>query len=645
MRAIIVALTICALAAALCGPAFAAVDLLNSSANQTDALIGFYSPDSYGNMDGVREFDGRTLNPASLESLNSVGYSGPWQYSAFGQYLFAHDYDAAAGLNYQNRFGLAWYTSTLTHRLGARRVGDIALVAATPGTDLSPSTNFAIVRTVNDVGVRFMDSSQSLRLVASSWTQSKDGNRQFIGRWNAGGGNNKHVIAIPGDSDTSQSTVGTDVRIGQAAVINYRYSDTQFGEKAAAIATTSTPKHPTQIDSDTKTSTVKARATISDRLYFTGFHVTRQRTNTQATSVEGNPAGMSSSATNAALTYLATDSLTLTARYRMTDQDSHTVPIISGSEVRNSALSTKLNSSLIEASYSGIRHAFLKAGYEHRAVSRSTQLTADAFAEMEPSSKADIVTGSVRYYPTASLSISANALINNTDHAGYAGTPNKKKQINANATYMLGDNMALYGDFSRVDENNNLVRVPTADIPLAVGSTTDEEERIAAAGQGYSNDMTTTTLGTWYALNSKLVADANYSRINTDASNLWILGMDASAANNTVPNMVSFTTLNNQWSTGLTYSMTPKMSIYGRYILSNSSGSGLLDSTLYPPGVGPTWLPVNIREHTYTLGFADNLTSKDRLMLDFSVSEYVDVLNAANTGTFDIWRLAWSHQF
>jgi hypothetical protein len=54
MRAIVVALTICALTAVLYGPAFAAVDLLNGSANQTDTQIGFYSPDSYGNMDGVR---------------------------------------------------------------------------------------------------------------------------------------------------------------------------------------------------------------------------------------------------------------------------------------------------------------------------------------------------------------------------------------------------------------------------------------------------------------------------------------------------------------------------------------------------------------------------------------------------------------
>lgn len=645
MRAIVVAFTVCVLAAVLYGPAFAQVDLLNGSAHQGELQVGVYGKNSSGSMDNVREFDGRSLNPASLEYLEWLGYAGPWQYRVLGRYLFAHDADAAVGLNYMNRFGVSYKTSILTHRLEAIRAGDILLVAATPGVDDSPNQDFFTVRKTDDVSVRFTDSNQSFRLMAGSWVTSKDGYRQQAGRWNSGTGSRKHVIALPTHSDTSESTIGTDFRIGNATVVNYRYSDTKYGEVGSGITSIPILANLTRIVSDTKTSSIKARADISNRLYLTGFHVTKQRINTQATFVEGEPASMSIASTNAALNYLATDSLTLSARYRMTNQYSHIVPIVASGQIRNNSLSTKMKSSQLEATYSGIRHAFLKAGYERKDVSRSTQFTAIPFAELEPSSKADIVTGSIRYYPTTNLSLSANGSFNNTDRAGYAGTPNKKKQINANATYMLGDSLALYGDYSSLDERNDLVRIAIADIPAAVATDLDEEERIAAAGQGYDHEMTTTTLGTWYSVNSKLVLDANYSKIDSDASNLWILGLDGAAASNTVPNMVSYSTRNHQWSAGLTYSMSPKWNFYGRYILSNSDGRALLDPAFYPPGVGPTWLPVDLRQHTYVLGMSHDLTDKDRLMLDFSVSEYVDRLNATNTGTYGVWRTAWSRSF
>lgn len=653
MRAVTVATIICALAAAVCNPTFAAVDLLHGSAQQNEIRIGVYHPTGVGSMDDVREFDGRTLNLSSLEYLRSLGYSGPWQYSVLGRYLFAHDIDAAVDVNYRNHFGLTFTNSVLTHRLQAIRVGDISLVAPTPGVDDSPSTLFSVVRTVNEIDARFApDDNQAFRLVANSWMQSKDGTRQQQGRWNDGGGNKKHVIAVPVKNDTNQATVGGDLRLGQVGVINYRYDDTKFGEGSNGISSIALLRDMTRIDSDTKSSTFKARATITNRLYFTGVHITKKRENTRASIVDSNPAGMTINSVNAALTYLATDSLTLSARYRTTNQTSHVVPIISGGNVVNNALSTSLKSSLFEATYSGIPHAFMKMGYERRDVSRSTQFTTEAWAEMEESTKANIVTGSIRFYPTASLSLSANAQSYNADTAGFAGTPDERKQINANATYMLRDNLALFGDFSSVKERNNLIRVPWADIPDTALDAADEKLRKEAAGQGYDNEMTTGTLGAWYALNSKLVVDANYARIRTNAVNLWILGESSSASNqpNTAPNMVPYITSNNQWSTGLTYSLSPKSRLYGRYILSKSDGRALLDTTLYPnppsqPGVGPTWLPVDLRQHTYVLGFAHELSSRDRLLLDFSVSEYVDFLNSANTGTYNIWRLAWSRSF
>lgn len=679
MRAIVVASTICALAAVLCGPAVAAVDLLNGSAEQSDMQIGFYAPTGTGSMDNVREFDGRTLSLSSLEYLSSLGYSGPWQYSVLGRYLFANDLDAAIGLNYMNRFGLTYKTSTLTHRLEAIRAGDISLLGApytvtpasgvhaaipvpipnvNPGVDDNPTQNFSIERTVNDVGLRFMDSNQTFRLVASSWVQTKDGIRQYRGRWTSiipsidpYARSRKHVYAVPVHTETSQSTVGTDFRLGQTAVINYRYSDTKFGQgDPPGIANTdkygvAQPlKYLTQINSSTRTSSVKARATVGDRLFFTGVYTNRKRINERASFVESHPAGMSIGSANAALTYLATDSLTLTARYRTTDQTSNVVPILSGVNTINNALDTKMKSSLFEATYSGIPRAFLKAGYERKDISRSTQLThGTGFAEISPSSKADIVTGLIRYFPTSNLSLSANASSTKTDNAGYAGTPNNRKQLNANATYMVHDNLAVYGDYSSVDEDNN--RVMSAAIPDIGTPASNEELRIEAAGLGYHNEMKTGTVGAWYSLNSKLVLDTNYSRIRTDIANLWILGVGGTKESNTLPNMVSYVTENNQWSTGLTYSMSPKWSFYGRYILSKSDGRGLLDTSVYAPGVPPQWLPVDLRQHTYVLGFAHDLSAKDRLSLDFSVSEYVDFLNSTNTGTYNIWRMAWSRQF
>lgn len=648
MRALPLTLAISGLAIALCGQAFPAVDLLNGSAQQSELRIGLYHPTGVGSMDLVREFDGRVLSFGSIEDLSALGYSGPWQYSVVGRYLFAHDQDAAVDLNYMNHFGVTFDTTTLTHRLGAVRVGDISLVGSPDGVDDSPTQDFSVVRTVNDIEARYSpDSNQVLRLVAGTWQQNKSGTSQQQGRWNSGSGNRKHVIALPLHSQTGEGTVGADLRLGQAAVVNYRYTNTKYGEGGSGITTVPLLQSLTQIDSDMRASTIKARATINKRLFLTGSQITRKRVNTRASFVESHPAGMTTNSINTALTYLATDSLSVTARYRTLDQTSSIIPMISGGEVRNNALSTKLKSSLFEATYSGIPHAFLKAGYERRDIARSTQFTTERWAEMEQSSKANITTGSIRYYPTADFSLSANAWITSADTAGYAGTPNEREQYNVNATYMVRNNLAFYGDFSSIDERNNLIRVPYTDIPLTATNAAEEKLRKEAAGQGYKNKMTTNTIGTWYALGSRLVVDANYAKIETDAVNLWILGESSSASNqpNTAPNMVPYITQNNQWSTGLTYALTPKLSLYGRYIQSKSGGRALLDSALYPAGVGPVWTPVDVREHTYVVGFAKDLSAKDRLSLDLSVSEYVDFLNSANTGTFSIWRAAWSHQF
>jgi predicted porin len=599
------------------------------------------------------------LSLGSIEYLDMQGYNGSWQYSAYARYLFAKDADSAFGLYYRNLFGLSVYTSELTHRLARFPSSDPALVG-TPAAggadflDLSPNQNFAIDRVVNNFNFRTTPFiNQYLRFVANSWQQSKSGTEQVLFRAReakAGVINNgqKGGVGLPVDSDTTENTIGADIPIGRSSVVNYRFSDTKFSGGDTGITSGSRldflPLNAlTRVDSDTKSSIIKVRSSIGHRLFFTGVQTNRERDNTRADL--SHPTSARINSTNAAITYLATDSLTLTGRYRHFDQDNQTGPVISGGEPTNMALSDAVQSTSLEATYAGIPRAFFKLGYERRDVDRSTTNGDPGFPIIELSSKSNIITGGFRYYPNMRLSLSANGTLANADNAGYAGVANDQKKINANATYMIRDEIALYADYSLLDERNDQIRVPFADIPPAATNAAQEELREEAAGQGYKNKMATSTIGTWYALTPKLVFDANYARIQTDAATTWIIGIDPTALPHIAPDYVPYEANNNQWSAGLTYSLSPRWRVYGRYMLSKSNGRSVIDPAKFPGSIGPTWTPVNVREQRYTLGFACDVSIKDSLSMDYSFSDWTDFIDSANDGIFDIWRVAWSHQF
>jgi len=648
-----------ALIVALCIPALGAgVDLVNGKDGQSDIRIGAYHPSGTGNMDYVREYDGRELNSLSIEYLNMLGYNGPWQYSVFGRYLFAKDADSRYGLSYRNLFGATITTSTLTHRLGTIPSSNPFLIGtpAAGGADflnLSPDQNYFIDRQVDDFNVRFTPGDgQSVRLVTNWWMESEDGWQQRLFRARQAssviGNGKKGSVALPVDRNTTEATIGTDVRVGNAAVVNYNFSDTKFGEGNSSITPGSDldflPLNQlTMVDSDTKSSIIKVRTSVGNKLFFTGVQTDRQRDNTRASLV--NPTSMSINSTNAALTYLLTDSITLTGRYRRFDQDNDTAPVLSGGSPTNMALSDGVTSSSLEATYTGLRHAFLKMGYERRDTDRTTTNGDPSFPFINASTKANVVTGGFRYYPNLKLSLSGNAEVMNADSAGYAGTADEHTKINANATYMYRDNAALFADYNSIDERNSDIRVPWADIPATATNADQQELREEAAGQGYKNKSATTTIGTWYALTTKLVLDANFATIRNNAATAWIIGTDPLYQPHIAPDDVAYEANNNQWSTGATYSISPKWRVYGRYLNSRSTGRSIIDPSKFPGNLGPTWSPVDVAEHRYTIGFALDMTIKDSLSVDYSLSDWTDHIDSSNNGTYNIWQVAWSRQF
>ncbi len=93
--------------------------------------------------------------------------------------------------------------------------------------------------------------------------------------------------------------------------------------------------------------------------------------------------------------------------------------------------------------------------------------------------------------------------------------------------------------------------------------------------------------------------------------------------------------------------LSPRWRLHGRFLRSNSEGRSLID--LFLPGdpdtrldVGPVWTPVDVDQNRYTIGFAYEISWKDRLLFDFSVADWEDRIDADNNGRFNLWRLAWS---
>ncbi|MCL4499550.1 MAG: hypothetical protein M1335_04820, partial [Chloroflexi bacterium] len=231
------------------------------------------------------------------------------------------------------------------------------------------------------------------------------------------------------------------------------------------------------------------------------------------------------------------------------------------------------------------------------------------------------------------------------DNATFPGTPTDTKKVNANANYMVRDDLAFFANYSMVDGKNDLYAIDTSTIPTPATDAAGQDIREEAAGQGTRNTFKSFDVGTWYALNSRLTLDANYARISNDASTLWIIGADPTYPPHIAPNVTPYFARDNQWSLGATYVLTPKTRVYGRFFTSGARGKTTIDPATFPGGIGPTWNPVDVMGHQWTAGFSRDLTFRDTLLVDYSLSRWTDYINPANNGWFGLLRFAWSRHY
>jgi hypothetical protein len=114
-----------------------------------------------------------------------------------------------------------------------------------------------------------------------------------------------------------------------------------------------------------------------------------------------------------------------------------------------------------------------------------------------------------------------------------------------------------------------------------------------------------------------------------------------------LPSFVPYEADNDQLSFGATYVVNPRWRLYGRFLSSNSEGKTILPQSPSPgyPGTLSTWTPIDVAMNRWTLGFAYQVSPKDRVLLDFSIADWEDNIDSANDGHFSIWRLAWSTMY
>ena len=172
--------------------------------------------------------------------------------------------------------------------------------------------------------------------------------------------------------------------------------------------------------------------------------------------------------TNVSLNYLATDTLTFNARYRTYSLDNQVPALVNSAGVvqNNTCLSQNVRSTQVDASYTGIRHMFWQFGFERRGqyLNENDSLAGlgQSITDLSPYVNADTETdywrASFRYYPLAQLSLSASGEWASSNIATFAGTPDQSQNYSFNATYMLNDKVALYGDCNVQNGNNTEIR-------------------------------------------------------------------------------------------------------------------------------------------------------------------------------------------
>ncbi|MHB1189527.1 MAG: MtrB/PioB family outer membrane beta-barrel protein [Armatimonadota bacterium] len=496
-----------------CMPAFGQVDLTNGQAGQSEIQIGMYSDSAEGNQDTVREYDGRQFNLWGLELLNSYGYDGPSQYWFTARDLILGNDDIAFDLGYANELSLRLATQAMTHRfaripeinpylapLGFSGFTDPATPFGDAFIDLTSDRSLGIDRRVNDFRTRLTPGVGNIALVGTWWQELENGSLQ--GMFYNGSRQSADFLI---DRTTEEGTLGTDIKIGSGSAVSYRVENNEFSENAGTAVVSGTFLDNTKIPNiKTNSSVLKARSKLGDRLYFTGAQINRSRDNETTALVEHPDIDISS--TNAGLTFLASDTLSLTGRYRNYKLDDNFEPLLnSSSQLTNYQHDRSERSLQLDASYTGVPRMQLRAGFEHRNTERKLNSDFEPGYEEYPlavneSTDADIWSAGIRYNPTTRLSLSGRFEDWSITDPAYKGSPTDRRKMSVSATYLAADNLGIYGDFSKSEESNDIVHVPVADIPITATDTTEEEERLEAAGQGYNNDLTTGVIGLWYAV-------------------------------------------------------------------------------------------------------------------------------------------------
>jgi len=86
--------------------------------------------------------------------------------------------------------------------------------------------------------------------------------------------------------------------------------------------------------------------------------------------------------------------------------------------------------------------------------------------------------------------------------------------------------------------------------------------------------------------------------------------------------------------------------LYWRFLRSDSSGKSLV-TALVPgsPTLPDGWAPLEVGENRWTIGFTRDLTAQNRVLLEYSLADWEDDIDANNDGRFNLWRVAWSTDF
>ncbi|MDO8682039.1 MAG: MtrB/PioB family outer membrane beta-barrel protein [Armatimonadota bacterium] len=657
--------------AVLPGTVLAQTSLVDGEDTQSEVRLGVYNHDASGNQDWVREFDGRPFD-IGTELIDVYGYKGPLQYWFGARDLVVQDETTSVELAWWNLMGLRLETDKLTHNLARIPSINPFLDGTTASGDvfneLAPDQNLVIERRIYDLGFNVTPGNdQKVRFVADWWQEQEHGAKQVLfysraalpGEPPAASPRARQGSALIIDRSAVDAGLGADFALGKSSAMSYRFVDTRFNDDAGnpPPGTTVYPglNRIVQPDIEAKSHIIKARTQFGDKFYFTGVHTIRDRDNRTSTlNSLGVPVprvnNIKTDATNVAMSFLATDGLTLTGRYRKYELDNRVPPVLVGGVADNQAVSRDETALSLDATLTGIPRTFLRAGFERRNTDRRFSALHPGHEEFEhpftsENTESDIWRAGLRYYPTPKFSINGNFEKWNIDGPGFAASFTDREKVDLSATYLISDSFGVYGNYNRWDEENSEIRVPVASIPTPAVDDPGEEARLDAAGQGYRNKTTTTNLGAWYALNSKLSLDANIGKVKTDSAALWIIGLAPAYPPHLLPDFAPYQADFDMWAVGLTYAFRPSWKLFGRFQQSDSDGRTLVSVIPGDVSIEPVWQPVRVTEDRWTLGFGYDISVKDSLSLDFSTSDWEDKIDGNQSGRFNLWRLAWSHRY